>query len=148
MGLVPTVRVTARFQELVAKEAAGVSIESVFDPLADDVVLAVGAVQVDLVQDASAVASPGGDLCERAYRVQALCPARRARSGRGWPPAARPAGSRRGRQRGEVQGLGVGLDLPCWTAAVGVRAAPEPGHVGIEVVTIRAISASLTGIWS
>ena len=41
---------------------AGACVKGVFDPLADGVVLAVGAVQVDLMQDTSAVPSPRGDL--------------------------------------------------------------------------------------
>jgi hypothetical protein len=49
---------------------AGACVKGVFDPLADGVVLAVGAVQVDLMQDTGAVPSPGGDLGGRAAGVQ------------------------------------------------------------------------------
>jgi hypothetical protein len=48
----------------------GVNIESVFDPLADVVLLAVGAVQVDVVQDPGAGPGAGGDLGGRASGVQ------------------------------------------------------------------------------
>ena len=41
-------------------------------------------------------------------------------------PASRV--SARAGQRGEVQGLGAGLDLPGRAAALGVRAAPQPGQ--------------------
>jgi len=41
---------------------AGGCVEGVFDPLADGVFLAVGAVQVDLMQDADAGPRPGGDF--------------------------------------------------------------------------------------
>jgi len=56
------VRVTASFHALQRKGTACARVEGVFDPLADDVVLAVDAVQVDLMQDASAVACPRGDF--------------------------------------------------------------------------------------
>jgi hypothetical protein len=49
---------------------AGACVEGVVDPLADGVILAVGAVQVDLVQDAGAVPGPGGDLGGRAGGVE------------------------------------------------------------------------------
>ncbi len=49
---------------------AGVSIESVFDPLADVVLLAIDAVQVDVVQGPDAVPGAGGDLGGRAGGVQ------------------------------------------------------------------------------
>ena len=49
---------------------AGVSIESVFDLLAEVVLLAVDAVQVDVVQDPGAVPGAGGDLGGRAGGVQ------------------------------------------------------------------------------
>ena len=41
---------------------AGACVKGVFDPLADDVFLAVGAVDVHVVQDAGAVSGPRGDL--------------------------------------------------------------------------------------
>ena len=65
----PTVRATARFHALRRTGIACACVEGVFDPLADDIFLAVDAVQVDLVQDAGAVASPCGDLCGRVSRV-------------------------------------------------------------------------------
>ena len=49
---------------------AGACVKGVFDPLADGVFLAVGAVQVDLMQDTGAVADPRGDLRGRAAGVQ------------------------------------------------------------------------------
>ena len=49
---------------------AGVSIESVFDLLADVVLLAVDAEQVNVVQDGCAVPGAGGDLGGRAGGVQ------------------------------------------------------------------------------
>ncbi len=49
---------------------AGGRVEGVFDPLADGILLAVGAVQVDLMQDAGAVPGPGGDLGGVAGGVQ------------------------------------------------------------------------------
>jgi hypothetical protein len=52
----PTVRATARFHALQRKGTACAFGEGLFDPLADDIFLAVDAVQVDLVQDAGAVA--------------------------------------------------------------------------------------------
>ena len=66
----PTVRVTASFHALQRKGTACARVEGVFDPLADDVVLAVDAVQVDLVQDASAVACPRGDFGGLAGGIQ------------------------------------------------------------------------------
>ena len=66
----PTVRATARFHALRRKGTACACVEGLFDPLADDIFLAVDAVQVDLVQDAGAVAGPCGDLCGRVRRVQ------------------------------------------------------------------------------
>jgi hypothetical protein len=52
----PAVRATARFHALRRKGTACAFVEGLFDPLADDIFLAVDAVQVDLVQDAGAVA--------------------------------------------------------------------------------------------
>ena len=49
---------------------AGACVKGVFDPLADGFFLAVGAVQVDLMQDTGAVPGPRGDLCGRAAGVQ------------------------------------------------------------------------------
>lgn len=57
-GLVPTVRRTARFPNWWGMRDAGACVECVFDPPTDGVVLAVGAVQVDLMQDAGAVPGP------------------------------------------------------------------------------------------
>jgi hypothetical protein len=51
---------------------AGACVKGVFDPLADGVFLAVGAVQVDRRQDTGAVAGPRGDLCGRAAGVHIL----------------------------------------------------------------------------
>ena len=48
----------------------GVSIESVFDPLANVVLLAVGAVQVDVVQDPGAGPGACSNLGGRAGGVQ------------------------------------------------------------------------------
>ena len=70
---------------------AGVSIESVFDLLADVVLLAVDAVQVDVVQGAGAVPGAGGHLGGRAGGVQPQGQA-------GMPQVARAAGERRSRQ--------------------------------------------------
>jgi hypothetical protein len=52
----PAVRATARFHALRRKGTSCAFVESLFDPLADDIFLAVDAVQVGLVQDAGAVA--------------------------------------------------------------------------------------------
>ena len=49
---------------------AGVCVEGVLDPLADVVVLAVGALQVDLIKDTGAVAGPRGDFGGLAARVE------------------------------------------------------------------------------
>jgi hypothetical protein len=68
--VVPTVRITARFPAWWRLRDAGACVKGVFDPLADGVVLAVGAVQVDLMQDAGAVPGPGGDLGGRAGGVE------------------------------------------------------------------------------
>ena len=51
---------------VTAAGAAGVCIEGVFYQLADEVFLAVDAVQVDVMQDAGAVPGPCGDLGGRA----------------------------------------------------------------------------------
>ena len=66
----PTVRATARFHALRRTGTACACVEGVFDLLADDIVLTVDAVQVDLVQDASAAARAGGDLGGRAAGVE------------------------------------------------------------------------------
>src|SRR5262249_43449467 len=55
---------------LVRMCGAGACVEGVFDPLADDVVLAVDAVQVDLVKDAGAVPGSRGDLGGLAGGIQ------------------------------------------------------------------------------
>jgi len=49
---------------------AGGCVEGVFDPLADGIVLAVGAVQADLIEDTGAVAGAGGNLGGRPAGVQ------------------------------------------------------------------------------
>ena len=49
---------------------AGACVKGVFDPLADGVVLAVGAVQLDLMQDTGAVPGTGGDFGGRTAGVQ------------------------------------------------------------------------------
>ena len=70
---------------------AGACVRGVFDPLADGVVLAVGAVQVDLMQDTGAVPGPGGDIRGRAAGVQ---PQRQG----GVPQVVEAAGERGGGQ--------------------------------------------------
>jgi hypothetical protein len=50
--------------------AAGACVEGVFDPLADGLVLAVGAVQVDLIKDTGAVPGQGGDFGGLAGGIQ------------------------------------------------------------------------------
>jgi hypothetical protein len=59
--VVPKARITARFPAWRMR-GAGACVEGVFDPLAYDVVLAVDAVQVDLIKDAGAVPGSRGDL--------------------------------------------------------------------------------------
>jgi len=66
----PTVRATARFHAFRRTGTACARVEGVFDLLADDIVLAVDAVQVDLVQDAGAVACPRGDFGGLAGGIQ------------------------------------------------------------------------------
>jgi hypothetical protein len=63
--------------------------EGVFDALADGILLAVGAVQVDLVRDAGAVPGPGGGLGGVAGGVQ-------PRGRGGAPQVAGTAGERGG----------------------------------------------------
>jgi hypothetical protein len=69
-GTVPTVRVTACFCVWRRMRGAGGCGEGVFDPLADGILVAVGAVQVDLVKDAGTGPGPGGDLGGLAGGVQ------------------------------------------------------------------------------
>jgi hypothetical protein len=57
---VPTVCVTDRFPALRRTGAACAGVEGVFDPLADEVLAGVDAVQVRVVQDSDAIARPGG----------------------------------------------------------------------------------------
>ena len=76
--------------------AAGACVEGVFDPLADGVVLAVGAVQVDLMQDTGAVPGPRGDLRGCAAGVQ---PQRQG----GVPQVIGVAGQRGGGPRGSCR---------------------------------------------
>jgi hypothetical protein len=80
----------------------GGRVEGIFDPLADSVLVAVGAVQVDLMQDAGAVPGPGGDLGGRAAGVQ---PQRQG----GVPQVIAAAGQRRGSQAGAEGGLAGGV---------------------------------------
>jgi hypothetical protein len=68
--VVPTVRITARFRVLRRTRAARACVEGVFDPLADEVLAGVDAVQVRVVQDAGAVASPGCDFGGLAGGIQ------------------------------------------------------------------------------
>jgi hypothetical protein len=49
---------------------AAALVEDVFDPLAGEVVLAVDAVQIDVMQDPDAVASAGGDFGGSAAGVE------------------------------------------------------------------------------
>jgi hypothetical protein len=61
-GVVPTVRITARFPVLRRSGAVRACVEGVFDPLADEVLTGIDAVQVRVVQDAGAVAGPSRDF--------------------------------------------------------------------------------------
>jgi hypothetical protein len=81
---------------------AGACVKGVFDPLADGVVLAVGAVQVGLMQDTGAVPRPRGDLGARASGIQ---PQRQG----GVPQVIGTAGQRGGGQAGAERGLARGV---------------------------------------
>jgi hypothetical protein len=81
---------------------AGGCVEGVFDPLADGIVLAVGAVQADLIEDTGAVPGPGGDLSGRLGGVQ---PQRQG----GVPQVIGTAGQRGGGQAGAEGGLAGGV---------------------------------------
>jgi hypothetical protein len=94
------VRITARFPAWWHDARA--CVNGVFDPLADGVVLAVGAVQVDLMQDTGAVPGLGDDLGGRAAGVQ------RQRQG-GVPQIIGTAGQRGGGQVRAERGLAGGV---------------------------------------
>ena len=68
--MVPTVRITACFHALRRQSAVGIGIKGVLDPSADQIVLAVGAVQVDVMRDTGAGPRPRDDLGGRAAGVQ------------------------------------------------------------------------------
>ncbi len=82
--------------------ASGVRIEGGLDPLADQVILAVGAVQVDVMQDTGAGPHPRGDLGGRAAGVQ---PSPQG----GVPQVVRAAGERGGGQFRSEGGLACGV---------------------------------------
>ena len=83
-------------------------VKGLFDPLADDVDLAVGAVQVDLMQDTGAVPGPGGDLRRRTGGVQP--------QGQGGVPQVVGAAAKRGggqvRAEGGVPGAAISSPHP------------------------------------
>jgi hypothetical protein len=81
---------------------AGACVKGVFDPLADGVVLAVGAVQGDLMQDTDTVPGPRSDLAGRAAGVQ---PHRQG----GMPQVIGTAGERGGGQVRAERGLAGGV---------------------------------------
>jgi len=121
---------------------AGACVKGVFDPLADSVVLAVGAVQVDLMQDAGAVPGPGGDLGGRAAGVQ---PQRRG----GVPQVIGAAGQRGGGQAGAEGRLagsvpGAAVDRLAEHAAAGAAEQP-PVRRGPERMQVLAEHADQDG---
>jgi hypothetical protein len=124
------VRITARFPAWWRMRDAGAYVKGVFDPLADSIVQAVGAVQVDLLQDTGAVPGPRGDLRGRAACVQ---PQRQG----GMPQVVGAAGECGGGQAGGERGLagsvpGAAVDRLTEHAAAGtaeqppVRRGPKP----------------------
>jgi hypothetical protein len=81
---------------------AGACVKGVFDPLADVVVLAVGAVPVDLMQDTGAMPGPRGDLRGCAGGVQ-------SRRQSGMPQVIGTAGERDGDQVRAERSLAGGV---------------------------------------
>jgi hypothetical protein len=115
--------------------AACSSVESVFDPLADDVVLTVEAVQVRVVQDAGAVTSSDRDLGGCAAGIE---PQRQS----GMPQVIRAAGERGGGQRRAEGDLAGGvpdttIDRFAEYAAAGAAKQP-PVRAGPEVEQVLA----------
>ncbi len=112
-------------------------VEGVFDPLADDVFVAVDAVQVDLVQDAGAGTGPGGDLGGFPAGVQ-------PQGQRGVPQVVGAAGYRGGGQvraeRGPAGGVpGAAIDRFAENAAAGAAEQPpvRRGAEGVQVLAER-----------
>jgi hypothetical protein len=133
--VVSTARITARFRVWWRMHGAGGCVEGVFDPLADGAFLAVGAVQVDLMQDAGAGPRPGGDFGGLAGGIE-------PQGQDGVPQVIRAARQRRGGQfraeRGVAGGLpGAAVDRLAEHAAAGAGEQP-PVRRGAELAQVLA----------
>jgi predicted DNA-binding transcriptional regulator AlpA len=140
-GAVPTVRITACCQALWRMGAACSSVESVFDPLADDVVLTEETVQVRVVQDAGAVTSSDRNLSGCAAGVE---PQRQS----GMPQVIR-AGERGGRQcraEGDLAGGVPDTTIDRFAENAAAGAAEQPAvRAGPEVEQVLAEHADRDG---